>query len=347
MFQYARLARYGAAAVAFGLAMSASAASAQFTTAYPTPMVPGINGWKTIPLFTVGETLPSTDPRFPSGYMPPGVLDGIGAFRKDANTVRVLVNHELQHDRGYAYPVENGVGGTFTLTGARVSYIDIDRRTRKIVDAGLAIKRIYDSNGMQATSDAFTAENKKGLERLCSAQYVPTNQFGLGRGIRDAMFFTGEETGGTFSKVGGAQWVLDPATGNLWAVPAMGRGSWENVTQIDTGTREFVGFIMGDDTAPFDPDADLAGDHIIPGQNLPQLGAPLYLFIGKKNPQSEDFLDRNGLKNGALYVWVALNGARDARTFTGKGARTAGVWKRVDNSPVVAEASESGPRRDP
>jgi len=45
-------------------------------------------------LFTVGQTC--------NGYTPPGIPDGMGAYRY-GNTVRLFVNHELGADRGYPY----------------------------------------------------------------------------------------------------------------------------------------------------------------------------------------------------------------------------------------------------
>ena len=102
-------------------------------------MADGLNGWTVDPIFTVGETV--------GGYTPPGVLDGIGAFELDDDTVRMYVNHELLHFRGYDYEVSDGMGGTFTMAGARISYFDIDKDSRQVVDSGLAYDTVYDANG--------------------------------------------------------------------------------------------------------------------------------------------------------------------------------------------------------
>ncbi|MGV2390515.1 MAG UNVERIFIED_CONTAM: hypothetical protein LVR29_26645 [Microcystis novacekii LVE1205-3] len=78
-----------------------------------------------------------------------------------------------------------------------------------------------------------------------------------------------------------------------WAAPEMGRGAWENWTEIDTGRSDRIAMIGGDDTE----------------------SAPLYLYIGEKNGVGDgSFLDRNGLKQGKLYVWVGDEGV-DPRTL--------------------------------
>ncbi|MDJ0511304.1 MAG: hypothetical protein QNJ64_18930 [Crocosphaera sp.] len=69
----------------------------------------GLNSYETVPLFTVGETI--------GDYTPPGIIDGLGAFELDDNTIRVLANHELRSDVGYAYTLASGA----EVTGARVS----------------------------------------------------------------------------------------------------------------------------------------------------------------------------------------------------------------------------------
>jgi len=53
--------------------------------------------------------------------------------------VRVFVNHELSAGQGSLYSLP----GADDLTGARVSYFDINVKTRKLVDAGLAYNVIY------------------------------------------------------------------------------------------------------------------------------------------------------------------------------------------------------------
>ena len=119
-------------------------------------------------------------------------------------------------------------------------------------------------------------------------------------GLVDPIYFAGEETGGDRTQVGGAFWALDVANGDLHALPAFGRGAWENATEVDTGTETHVAFMLTDDTAPFDADGDGITE-----------GAPLYLYVGEKSADpAAGFLARNGLAGGDLYVWVSDDPAK-------------------------------------
>ncbi|WP_017301148.1 esterase-like activity of phytase family protein [Nodosilinea nodulosa] len=260
-----------------------------FDTTQPA-QVSGLNGYTVDPLITIGDEI--------NGYTAPGVPDGLGAIAIDENTIRLFVNHEIASDEEvYSYSLANGT----ELTGARVSYFDIDKTTRTVVNAGLAYDTIYNRAG-DSVDDASDLEFG-GLNRLCSAQLIPANQFGEGMGIVDNIFFTGEETGG------GTEYALDVATGELWAVPAMGVAAWESVTEIDTGSTDKVAFLVGDDRAP----------------------APMTLYVGEKNALGDgSFLDRNGLAQGQLYVWVSDEGDADPSTFRGTGSSRSGKFVAVD-----------------
>ena len=294
------------------------------------PMIDGFPGYSTMPIFTVGEVI--------DDYTPPGILDGLGAYEYDSDTVRVLANHELLHFRGYTYELSGNPG--LELTGARVSYFDIDKDTLEVTDSGLAYDTIYDWEGNAPTdktflgtpfydSDADTWSSPDGLSRLCSSSYFEPGEFGNGRGLEDGIFFTGEEDGGDFNNVGGAEWALDAATNSLWQLPDLGRGAWENVTVLDTGNSNTVAILLMDDTSPFDVDGD--GD---------KEAAPLYLYVGVKDPDG-DFPAQNGLRGGKLHVWVARKGARSPEDFAGTGS-LAGDWVEIDNNRRADEADPTG-----
>jgi hypothetical protein len=239
----------------------------------------GLNDYTVDPVFTIGETFEDGSQ---GDYTPPGILDGLGAFALDDNTVRILANHELANDVGYAYSLANGT----ELPGARVSYFDIDKETREIVDTGLAYDTIINRAG-EVVDEASDLEFE-GLNRFCSAHYIEANQFGEDRGLVDSIFFTGEE------EDGGTEFALESETNTLHAVPWLGRAAWENVTEIDTGTTDKVALLVGDDRE----------------------AAPLLLYVGEKDTgEGADFLARNGLSNGKLYTWVPDEGA-DTPTFT-------------------------------
>jgi secreted PhoX family phosphatase len=291
--------------------------------------------WLTDAIFTVGEDLPGAE----GTYTPPGILDGLGAYELDSNTVRVFANHELTNTVGYAYEVSDGQGGSFSLTGARVSYFDINKATFEIEESGLAYNLIYDANGEIATDNSFLAnididgdgidDIGNGLSRFCSSTLIEAQQFGEGNGLADTIYFTGEEDGGAFNPVSGAEWALDVETGEFWQVPAMGRGAWENITEVDTGTTTHVAFILADDTSPFDADGDEEDE-----------AAPLFLYVGEKNSEG-NFLERNGLADGKLYVWVSDTGETLPSQFNTSGTLN-GSWVEIDNSPQPENASEDG-----
>ena len=243
----------------------------------------GLEGYTIDPIFTIGESV--------DDYTPVGIPDGIGAFNLDEKTVRVFVNHELTPDAGYAYQLENGT----ELTGARVSYFDIDQTSRTIKDAGLAYDTIINRAG-EIVDDASDLDFEA-LNRLCSAQYIEAGQFGEGRGLADSLFFTGEEGSG------GTEFVLDPATNTLQAVPWLGRAAWESITELDTGTTDKVALLIGDDRE----------------------GAPLNLYVGnKESGEGASLLGRNGLVGGQLYVWVTNSGETTPEEFNGTSENRSG-----------------------
>ncbi|MEB3122449.1 MAG: alkaline phosphatase PhoX [Snowella sp.] len=274
-----------------------------FDTNQPSQIKP-LEGYRVDPLFTVGETL--------GDYTPIGILDGTGAFSLNDTTVRVLVNHEVGSDVGYQYTLASGA----ELTGARISYFDIDKRTLKIIDSGLAFDTIYNRAGEEVTptTPLDTIEGEFGLDRFCAANLMEAYQFGNGRGFADTIYFAGEETDN------GTEFALNVETNELWALPWLGVAAWESVTELDTGTTDKVALLIGDDRGP----------------------APLYLYVGTKGVDYDEngqinFLERNGLTGGNLYAWVADDPSNnadvieaDARDFSGTGNSTKGRFVEVD-----------------
>lgn len=333
--------------VLFALAIVAGLCGSAFANP---PMAVGQNGYKVSdPLLTIGESV--------NGYTPVGVLDGLGAYRKNWRTVRVLANHELLNFRGNAWGVNDGLGGTLELLGARISYFDIDIFSRQIVDAGQAINTIYDANGNIASSTdvfgkpgVFGDGSFSGFSRFCAATLSERKQFWNKKyrrwgwlrfpiyyrtGLENRIFFTNEEDGGGFNKVGGAYWALDPDTGNIWQLPALGRGGWEALTELNTGDRNTVALLLSDDSSPFDTSGRAGGDAEDDDE-----AAPLYLYVGKKQRHG-DFPARNGLRGGKLYVFVADNGDTSPADFNTAGTLK-GKWVEINNTPVPAMASADG-----
>ncbi len=256
-----------------------------------------VGGWIVKPLFTVGEAI--------RGYRPVGILDGIGAIAMDSRTVRFFVNHELGPSVGYLYSLANGT----QLRGARVSYFDVDRSTRRLVGAGPAYHTVIDRAGVEVTSATQINEGSSltdGFDRFCASSLFRAGEFGL----VDDIYFTGEEN------TNGQEFALDVETGVLYCAPMLGRAAWENVTMLDTGNPDTIAIIVGDD----------------------RQGGPLWLYLGQKDAVGDgSFLDRNGLAVGTLWVWVCDTGDDNPEEFNGTGQSRTGSFVQVTQyDPAMA-----------
>lgn len=242
-------------------------------------------------LFTVGDRI--------GEYQPPGVLDGLGAWRKNNGRVRILANHELGSLKGYTYALANGT----QLRGSRISFFDLDSETLEIVAAGPAFDSIRDRSGRVVKNAAQVSERDDaplaGLNALCSAAAYSA---GEGAFVDDILFVNEEVSAREDHPHGGSVWALDVAGRTLWALPDLGRGAWENVAAIDAPPG-YVALLLSDD--------------IEIGQ------APLYLYVGRPDPTG-DFPARNGLRDGQLYVWVSADGDRSPQDWHGTGTRRDG-----------------------
>jgi serralysin len=288
-------------------ALLSSSAFAAYITSQPAELK-GLNGTQIQALWTAGESVTGTS----GNYTPIGIPDGLGAYRLNTTTVRVLMNHEVGPTGGYNYTLANGT----TLDGSRVSYFDIDISSHKIVDSGMAYNRIIDRAGTIVTSEAqirAPGVTAGGFSRFCSSSLYEANQFGTGKGFSSRLYFMGEESGG------GTNYAIDTATGTAYALPAFGRAAFENVTQLDTGRADRVAMLIGDDRSS-----------VTGGVG----GSAAMLYVGTKNPGG-DFLDQNGLKDGKLYAWVANDPTiKNASTLNTNGTSADGKWVEVANKGV-------------
>ena len=257
------------------------------------------SGFTATPLMTTGDAI--------NGYRAPGIMDGMAAWEWGNNRVRLFVTHELPPHKGYLWKLTNGTG----LTGARISWFDIDRDSRRILDAGNAVEKIYDRQGRVVTDPRQVNEHQQeerplGLNVLCSAQGYRRAEMGF---TNDIMFVHEEVSAREDHPHGGSVWALDIRTQSLWALPALGRGSWENVTAVTT------------------PDQDAEDGHIalLMGDDLEFGRAPLYLWIGRKLPAG-DFPARNGLREGQLFVWSCDNGDLTPQDWHGSGTKRPGSF---------------------
>ena len=306
----------------------------------PVSMMKGEGTWEVLALLAIGDHLPSRDSRFTDqAYQPVGALDGLGAYRLDEGTVRVLVNHELDGKAGYPYRLDNGT----TLTGARISFLDIDRRTLRVLNSGIAYRSIRDRQGRIVETGLQVNEvsdTEQGLSRLCSSQLIGKGTFNF----VETIYLTQEELSDPLSHpYGGTVWALDVARRTLHAVPAMGRMAGENTTPL-SGPHDSVALLIGDDTIPQTDKGEFFGQkadrHTSPDHLVT---APLWLYVGQKNastvkkalppgvdPANAMFLNRNGLLVGQLYYFVAEHGVRTVAQFNGTGSTLTGVWKKIE-----------------
>jgi hypothetical protein len=266
------------------IALSGMSAAMAATTPEP-PQMNGLSTWSTAPVFTIGETI--------NGYTPVGIPDGMGAFER-RKKVMIVSNHELTSTQGYPYELANGA----QLTGARVSYLMFNKRSRELIDMGLAYDTIYNRAGDMVASPADL--DFGGLNRLCSAGSFKAGQ----AGFVDDVFLTGEET------YGGTEFALDVRAGKLWALPWLGRAAWESVAALEVPqiNRTHVAILVGDDR----------GD------------APLLLYVGEKKRHGS-FVERNGLAKGKLYMWVADDGDLSPADWNGSGTSRTGRFVEVTN----------------
>jgi len=241
-------------------------------------------------------------------------LHGIGAYSSSDAIVRLLVTHEISASDGYRFALKNDT----RITGSRISYFDIDKSTYSVAGSGLAFDTIINRNG-NVVSAAADLEYS-GIQRFASATLIEANQFGSSIGLADLVFFSGENT------YGGTQFALDIQNNTLFAAPWLGRSSWSNIAELNTGRNDRVAFLIGDDRGP----------------------APLGLYIGTKNGKNDNsFLDRNGLAQGKRYVWVAddPNNASDyieadPRDFSGTNNSTVGRFVEINYyEPLLATSA--------
>lgn len=287
--------------------------STSFTTA----------GWSVVPLLTVGEEGPNGEDAnlVGLGFRPVGILDGIGVFPQENSVLRVLVNHELGGAQGYTYALQNGA----QLRGGRVSYLDIDLCTRRVIAAGLAYHTVYDRAGAVVTNavqinEGASSNPLAGFDRFCGSNGFLGRRYGL---VADC-YFMGEEVGEggstPSSGMGGQQVVIDVANSNAYVLPMLGRGAWEASTFIENFGSDKIVIMWGDDRE----------------------GAPMWLYIGQKGGAAEGlvtpkFLRDNGLGLGELFVWVSDAGDASPQQFNGTGTVRAGRFVKVKNwDPALA-----------
>ena len=283
----------------------------------------GENGWRSFELVTANDSL--ADFVLGQNYVPgsnsaSGTFawnssihnhwDGLGAFKLDADTMRVYVNHEGTDD-------------------ATISAVDIDITNLQSWALDFPDATPWPGPGHVATriGNAFSAVNLEvggsgrnlssvPLSRLCSGNVWQADTFGIGRGFADELFLTGEEDLTTTNN-GGSIWVMDTATDVLYEAPdvAPAGGRWENACIIDTGNTQQIALLLSSDGGT----------------------EQLYLYIGTKDPTpGANFLARNGLAGGQIFLF---NPTGSATEFPSSGSLF-GTFSTNTSQPLVEDKLE-------
>lgn len=275
------------------------------------------NGWKTFEILSGGDDLGERATESFAWTSSHDDWDGLGAYRHDADTLRVFINHEASHNSSF-------------------SRVDLELSALKDwIVAGIA----NNSNGNQvAPAEPIVREVSLGwssvvsgtdpIENPCTGNTWLADTFGPGRGFAESLHLVAEEV---FSNRHGHIWVMDLATRELYEVPDLGQGSWENATILDTGRTDTVALILSEDIG-----SEMTGN------------VPIRLYVGQKDPESDDFLARNGLVGGQIYYWHSDLGMTNGTIKSpspgifsaGNGSVIPGEWKSTDEGAVWISKSE-------
>jgi hypothetical protein len=266
-----------------------------------------------------------------------GPPDGTGAYRLDASTVRLIVQAELNPNEGWEYEVN---GGRARLRGSVIQYLDIsagDRGPYLLKGSGLVYDTVFGPDGRTPISSGLEllfnlplnakahasmwdawgwgVKETSGLVRLCSASLEEAFPFAPGEGTADRLYISNQESTDVYSKVGAVPVAVDLAQRALFQLPALGFGVTEKSVQVATGEEDHVAFLTGHYGGALHPQG---GTVRLPGgRNLTvgeggdiDIGPFDLLYVGRKDKRpGAGFLERNGLREGALYVYV--DGRRD------------------------------------
>lgn len=251
-------------------------------------------GWGAFELVTQQDSIATLADPIYGNVAARGLYDGIGIYR-NRSALEITVNHELgsqaaisrlevgrdslrqavrhTHDGSVAFPTQivSGIGFAYDM----------------IFDAGY--HALTNPSPVASGASAVLAYGDANFARFCSATSYAANGFGSGFGFGDSMLITGEEV------AGGKMYALDLPGRALWEIPDFGLGYWENAALVDSGNDTHVAVLLSSDlgSAP--------GDY-------------LRLYVGRKQIDANgdgtvDFLERNGLRGGAIYYFAPEAGA--------------------------------------
>ncbi len=266
------------------------------------PYAEGRNGYLTMPLFSVGETVPRLgDPT--ESYRMVGLPDGLGATGTSAG-LELYMNHEFESDV-LSRPV---VGGA-RVRGAFVSKWLLNG-SGDPVGGDLAFRSVFQDN-LYLGPIATASNTSPAFGRFCSATMA-----GEAYGFDREIFFTNEEAGGADSFDGRGGQTVAIFDGQAHALSRLGHFSKENdVVRPNDGRRTVI---MSLEDGPSSPDSQL------------------YMYVGEKDPDARSVLGRNGLINGRLHVFVSTTDGRiDEASFP--GGQIAGRWVPIPGAAKMSD----------
>jgi hypothetical protein len=298
----------GAAAIAVAVAVAVAGPTLAATAVKPY-VEPVGDDYEVKALFSADDRVPLLGGAPGERYRMVGIPDGLGAHANGDGTSTLFMNHEL----GFTSLSEPVVGGAKNR-GAIVSQWILDEDGDP-----LAGRRAYDTIFEEddrlgpAPVVGNEAQMPRQFARFCSGSLA-----GREEGFDRPVYLTNEEEAGTgtFDGKGGLSVAI--FDGELHTLPALGRYSKENtVVQPGHGGRTVI-FSFEDGPATLDNQ--------------------LYMYVGKKDRSSRaSVLERNGLVDGRLFVFRALDPARNSeRTFT-SGSVT-GEWVEIRGAEDLTAA---------
>jgi len=228
-----------------------------------------------IPILSVGDRVPRSSDASQLFQMI-GIPDGLGAYPDYDGTTTLFMNQELPNTVN-----SEPIVGQPLYRGAFVSKLLLSADA-SVLSGDVAYDTVYAENILVGPT-ATISNSTPAFSRLCSGS-LSWKEAGFDRPI----YFAGEESGGTntFDGRGGiAVAVFDNAA---WTLPKLGHLAWENAVARPDKGRQTVIMCLEDGEVG---------------------NCQLYMYVGRKDySRGAGALSRNGLDNGALYVFVPASG---------------------------------------
>jgi secreted PhoX family phosphatase len=257
-------------------------------------------------LFSADDKVPLLGGAPGQRYRMVGIPDGLGAHPNGDGTSTLFMNHELTNTT-LSEPIVGGPKNRGTYVSQWLLDDDGDP---------IAGRRAYDTVFNENTPVGpapDTTNTTRALSRFCSG-FLAGPQNGFDRWI----YLTNEEeqnAANTFDAKGSVSVAI--FDNELHSLPRLGHFPKENtVVQPHQGTRTVI-FSTEDGPATLDNQ--------------------LYMYVGKQDRSANaSVLSRNGLDNGALYVFRSLDATRNSeRTFITGSVR--GEWVPIPNADVLTD----------